>query len=315
MKRDERYPLRWLRRLGWLIAWMLAVGSVPGAEVFRVGTFNLEMYIDAPALGHGAKTDAAKAKVRESLRAMNADVVAVEEMGGAAALEELRTALKAEGLHYPYFEHVQAHDPTLHVAVLSKFPIEARRSATNIGYLLNGRRFFVNRGFAELDIRVSDTYSFTLFAAHLKSKRLALQADEQDIREEEARLLRERIDAALAGGASRNVIVLGDFNDHRDSRTLRTLVGRGKSALVDTRPAETTGGAAPGADPSSAARNVVWTHYFEKQDTYSRLDYILVSKGMAREWDPAATRVVTVPDWGLASDHRPIVAAFRAVNE
>lgn len=47
-----------------------------------------------------------------------------------------------------------------------------------------------------------------------------------------------------------------------------------------------------------------------KDDTYSRIDYILLSPAMARDWLQNKTYASTVPNWGVASDHRPIVAAF-----
>ena len=59
---------------------------------------------------------------------------------------------------------------------------------------------------------------------------------------------------------------------------------------------------------------VTWTHYFGQEDTYSRIDYIFLSSGMAREWNATETYVLAAPNWGLASDHRPIVAAFWAEN-
>jgi exonuclease III len=52
-------------------------------------------------------------------------------------------------------------------------------------------------------------------------------------------------------------------------------------------------------------------HYFGKDDTYSRIDYILLSPAMARNWLKSGTYAATVPNWGIASDHRPIVAAFQ----
>ena len=31
---------------------------------------------------------------------------------------------------------------------------------------------------------------------------------------------------------------------------------------------------------------------------------------MSREWLPAETYILTMPNWGQASDHRPLVATF-----
>lgn len=51
-------------------------------------------------------------------------------------------------------------------------------------------------------------------------------------------------------------------------------------------------------------------HSIGKEDTYSRIDYILLSRAMARRWDKKETYVLTLPNWGAGSDHRPIVAGF-----
>ena len=44
--------------------------------------------------------------------------------------------------------------------------------------------------------------------------------------------------------------------------------------------------------------------------TYARFDYILVSPSMQPYWLPADTYIPTIPNWGVGSDHRPIVASF-----
>ena len=56
---------------------------------------------------------------------------------------------------------------------------------------------------------------------------------------------------------------------------------------------------------------MAWTYYYGTDDTYSRMDYILLSPAMARDWLPNETSVLALPDWGVASDHRPIVASFQ----
>ena len=154
--------------LGFPAARDQALGAV---DSFSVATYNLENYLDESAGSRHPKTEAAKDKIREMIRAMKPDVLAVEEIGGTNALLELRSSLRAEGLDYPHWSHVAGFDTNIHVAVLSRFPFLACRPHTNEGFLLNGRRFRVSRGFAEVDVQVNAEYKFTLIAAHLKSRR------------------------------------------------------------------------------------------------------------------------------------------------
>lgn len=295
----------------WLVA-ILPPARLSAAEVFRVATYNLENYLHAPLGTRPAKSPEGRAKIRESLRAMKADVVALQEIGGTNVLLELRASLKAEGLDYPFWEHVPGWDTNIQVAVLSRFPITARRPHTNDSFLLFGRRFRVSRGFAEVDIKVNDRYSFTLITTHLKSRRPVPEADEAELREQEALLLREKIDARLAASPNANLIVLGDLNNNHDSKSTRAVIGRGKHALIDTRPAERNGDNQPNPNPRYEPRHVTWTHHYGKEDTYGRIDYILLSRGMAREWNKEETYVLALANWGTGSDHRPVVAGFFA---
>jgi endonuclease/exonuclease/phosphatase family metal-dependent hydrolase len=286
------------------------------AQTFRVAAYNLENYLDQPEGTRPLKSDVAKAKIRESIRALKADVISFEEMGGLSALQELRNSLKADGLDFPYWEHVTGYDTNIHVALLSKFPIVARRPHTNDNFLLSGRRFRVSRGFTEVDIKVNDHYTFTLIGAHLKSKRPVPEADEAEMRFEEARILRGKIDARLAADPNANLIVLGDFNDTYNTKAIKEVIGRGKNGLVDTRPAERNGDNLPHpTNPRYKPRHVTWTHYYGVEDTYSRIDYIFLSHAMAKEWVTNDTYVLTIPNWGLGSDHRPLVATFDAANK
>ena len=281
------------------------------AGTIRIATYNVENYLDQPTESRRyAKSDAARAKIRESIHALNPDVIALEEMGRLSALMELRDSLKREQLEYPYWELVNGWDTNIHVAVLSRLPIVASRPHTNDLYLLDGRRFFVSRGFAEVDLRAGSGFGFTLIAGHLKSRRQVQDADESEERLQEAKQLRALIDGRLKSDPGANLVVLGDFNDVKDSDPVKTILGRGRSRLVDTRPSERNGddGAAP--QPYYDPRSVAWTHYYGKEDTYSRVDYILLSPAMAKHWLKSGTYVLTQPNWGVGSDHRPIVAAF-----
>jgi endonuclease/exonuclease/phosphatase family metal-dependent hydrolase len=295
-----------------LAAWALLLALPLRGETFRVAEYNVESYLSSAYGTRKAKSPESRAKVRESIRALKPDVLALEEIGEPEALKELQVSLKSEGLDLPHSEFVEGFDTNIHVAVLSRFPFSRRRPHTNENFLLNGRRFQVSRGFAELDVQVSSNYSFTLLAAHLKSKRTSGMADESELRLEEARRLREIIDARLAADPNTNLVVLGDFNDTRDSPAVKAVLGKGRSKLLDTRPAERNGDDGALFTAGRDARVVAWTHYYPKEDSYSRIDYLLLSPGMERAWAPRETYVLTLKNWGAGSDHRPIVAAFEA---
>jgi endonuclease/exonuclease/phosphatase family metal-dependent hydrolase len=305
-------PCSWVRILS--LATLLAAVPWAAAQTFRVATYNVENYLDQATTTRSAKSAEAKAKVCESILALKPDVLALEEMGSTNALLELRGSLKTAGLDLPYWEHVAAADTNIHIAVLSKFPITARRSLTNESFLLSGRRFRVERGFAELDVEVNTHYTLTVLAAHLKSKRPVAWADETDLRLEEAKLLREEIDARLTANPEVNLVVLGDFNDGKDSASTKVIIGRGKHKLVDTRPAERNVDNAPSPSPAPDPAGVAWTYFYGKEDVYSRIDFILLSPGLAHEWVKAETYVLAIPNWGVGSDHRPIVATFNAAD-
>ncbi|MCX7871697.1 MAG: endonuclease/exonuclease/phosphatase family protein [Verrucomicrobiae bacterium] len=286
-------------------------------NTFRVATYNLENYVNNPASGRPVKTKIAKEKICENILALKPDVLAIQEIGSLELLMELKTLLKNRGLDFPHYEFVNGWDTNIFVAVLSKFPIVERRSHTNETYLLRGRRLHVSRGFGEIDIQVNSKYRFTIFTCHLKSKRAIAEAAEEEMRVEEAKILREKIEARLAKNPEANILVAGDFNDTKDSISTRTILGRlnAKTGLIDTRPAERNGDNLPPERPGYSPRNVAWTHFYGKEDTYSRIDYILLSRGMAKEWVTNETYVLAVPNWGLASDHRPIVATFIAEDK
>jgi endonuclease/exonuclease/phosphatase family metal-dependent hydrolase len=141
-------------------------------ETFRVATYNVENYLDDTTSRCCVKSAASKAKVRECIRALHPDVLALQEMGSVAALLELRAALQAEGLDFPHWEHVTGSDANVHVAILSRFPFSARRPHTDDSFELGRRRFRVRRGFAEVGVQVNPGCQFTLLAAHLKSKKM-----------------------------------------------------------------------------------------------------------------------------------------------
>ncbi len=281
------------------------------AEPFTVATWNLQNYLDEPTPQRPAKSAEAKSAVHAGLLELRADIIALQEIGGTNSLHELRDALKRGGFDYPHWEYVAARDDEIHLAVLSRFPISARYPHTNEAFLLNGHRFFVKRGFAEIDIRIGTNYQFTLLAAHLKSKRPVASADEAALRLHEARLLRRRVDTLISATPNINLVVLGDFNDNDDSPPLKLILGHHHNrALFDTRPHEPI---TPASSP--IGKNTTWTYHYAREKSFSRFDYILLSAGMKRECSLESARILTRSDWRKASDHRPILVMFTAEDQ
>jgi len=309
--------IRLHRRGGWwtwvACAWVLGVITL-GAEPlkFRVATYNVANYILQEGTGRPVKTEESREQVCRALELLRPDVLALQEMGGAEAVEELRRRLAARGLDYPWWEIASGWDTNIQVALLSRFPIVSRRSHTNESYLLNGRRLHVSRGILEVDLQVGESYRFTMFVVHLKSRRPVGVADQADMRLEEARIVRAKIEERLTRQPGINLLIAGDFNDVKNSRPVRTIQGTGRFRLTDTRPAEQNGDTVGPVRPRSDPPRIVWTHFYEAEDSYSRVDYIMLSPGMTPEWLPEETYVLAYPNWGLASDHRPIVATFVA---
>jgi endonuclease/exonuclease/phosphatase family metal-dependent hydrolase len=294
-----------MRRLC-LVFWLCLLPAAWAAPqvLLRVATFNVENYLDAGNSTRRGKSAASEARVRDSILALHPDVIALQEIGSSNALLQLEAGLKAGGLDLPFWELVTAYDTNIHLSVLSRFPIVSRRSHTNETFLLDGRRLEVKRGFADLEIQVNPRFRLTLIAAHLKSRVPSPVADEAEWRYQESLALRRAIDARLTDDPDLNLVVLGDFNDLQDSKPLRTILGRGKTRLFDTRPVERNGA----DDPDS--RRITWTQYYSKEDVFARIDYILLSHAIEKLWVKSETYILASPDWGLASDHRALVAAF-----
>ena len=275
---------------------------------FVVASYNLENFVGPNSQNRPVKSVAARAKIVESILLARPDVLAVQEIGQRTRVKELQKMLEAKGLDLPNTEFADGPDPVINLAVLSRFPLRGTAHNT-VQFLLGKRRLLVSRGFAEVQVRVAPGYSFTLINAHLKSKRPVSHADEAALRLAEAKALRKIVEQRLTASPNLNLIVVGDLNDAPDTRPVKTVIGRGKRKLADLRPFERNGDKAPSTN-RYPPRRVTWTSYNGQEDSYSRFDYLLASPSMERELVREETYVVAIPDWGLASDHRPIVATF-----
>lgn len=255
--------------------------------------YNLENY----NLGSGprihAKSERSRAAIAQVISEVRPDILGLCEVGSMDAVEDLRGRLRASGIDLTEVEIVFGPDEDRHLVLLSRFPLVSRQSRPQVSYELNGVPQLVRRGFLDVTVEIGAKYQLRLVGVHLKSKR-PIPEGEAVVRRCESQLLRTHIDAILAAAPSANLMVYGDFNDTRETSVFREVTGvKGNVAgLVDLSSQDLYGDK--------------WTHYWRAADVYSRIDYLLVNKGLWPEICRGSAKVNRSPVWQDASDHRLI---------
>ncbi len=287
-----------------LIGWFLALLVCGRSETLTVATYNVENYTLADRMAEGSfrkaypKPEAEKTALRAVIRSLNADVIALQEIGGEAFLKELQRDLLREGTDYSYAEVLNAADEDRHVAVLSRRAFTSVTRHTDMTFKYFDGVESVKRGMLELHL-ATETGDVALFVVHLKSRYTDRKNDPESAlqRAGEATAIRDRVLKIFPDPARARFLILGDFNDTRTSRPVRAMLERGKTKIAEWLPAED-------------GRGERWTHWFKREDSYSRVDHILVSPGLLPMVRGQAGRIGDAPETIAASDHRPLVALF-----
>ena len=275
--------------------------SLEGREL-RVASYNLRNYLCMDRLVDGRfrrdypKPEAEKRVVRETIRSVSPDLLAVQEIGSLALLEELRDDLAREGLFYEGLFVLEAEDDVRKVGALwkSELSVEPAEHAS-LGFTFFGRPKEVKRGMLEL--RVEDPSApFSVFVLHLKSKYTDDERDHQSSvrRTREAQAARERILDLYPDPSQSRFMVVGDLNDGPNSSAVRRFLARGELTIAEPLDLRDSHG-------------LEWTHYFVKDASYSRIDYMLFSPALLRASGPTGA-IVSRPDYYEGSDHRLIWA-------
>jgi endonuclease/exonuclease/phosphatase family metal-dependent hydrolase len=157
----------------------------------------------------------------------------------------------------------------------------------------------VKRGVLEV-VFATNEGDVSVFVVHLKSKRTERPDDPESARQRaaEAEAVRDLVLTRFPNPMQAKFLICGDWNDTRSTRPVRALQKRGDTELGEILRA-------------TDSRGEAWTHYYRKEDSYSRLDYILispalkphVSEGRAKIWDGAGA--------GEGSDHRAVYVEFK----
>ncbi len=295
-----------LQLLPALLALGIAASAVEPREIVFC-SYNVENYTDAKPpseasrYGLKAKPEKEIAALVEIVKEIAPDILGVCEMGSPEKLADFQKRLAAAGVELPHTEFVAALDEDRHLALLSRFPIVARNSQTDVGFVLNGQPERVRRGFLDVTVQVTPDYRLRCVGTHLKSK-LPIPEGEAVVRRLEAQKLREHLDGIFAKEPQANVICYGDFNDTKDQPMFHAVTGpRGSVGYMTDLWCR---------DPLGDK----WTYHWKNADEYSRIDYLFVSPGLLTEVERSKASVYRSENWSAASDHRPVFTSIRATE-
>jgi endonuclease/exonuclease/phosphatase family metal-dependent hydrolase len=288
----------------WLVAIVAFPGSGRAAETITIATYNIENYGPADRVTEAGyrkdypKPESEKRALRRIICDVAADVLVLQEMGGEPYVEELRRDLRNAGLDYRFVALATAEDADRHLAILSRRPLKRVSTHTDLQFAYFGAKEKVKRGLLEATIETA-AGDVTIFAVHLKSRFTERPDDPQSAlrRAGEATAVRDRVLKEFPAPAAARFVVLGDCNDGKTSRTLAHLQKRGATEVAVLLPA---------AD----SRGEVWSHVWRKEESYSRVDQILVSPGLMPAVQGGSARIHDGDGVAEASDHRPLVVTL-----
>lgn len=293
-----------------LLALSLAGLETAWSEELRVATYNPRNYLSMDRWTDGSyfrdypKPEAAKAEVRRAIRAAQPHLLALQEIGSAGHLAELRADLAAEGLEFDGGAVLVAADPERKVAFLWRGLEEVRiRRHADLRHAYFGREIPVKRGLLEASFRFGGR-RWLAFAVHLKSKRSDRKDDplSAERRLGEARAVRARIVERIEAAGIARALLLGDLNAGPGTPPVAALAG-----------AEDAGPALRLLDCRDA-RGEAWTYFYRKGDVRSRVDYVAATAAALEGWE-AEGRVDGGPGFFAGSDHRLVSVRLRRAGE
>jgi endonuclease/exonuclease/phosphatase family metal-dependent hydrolase len=288
-----------MKRAVAVVLW-IACAVIAPAETLTIATYNIENYGPANRLTEAGyrkdypKPEPEKKALRTVIRALRADVLVLQEMGGQAYLDELRRDLKTEGVDYPHAAIATAVDADRHLAVLSLRPLLRVTTHDDLVFPYFGAKEKVKRGLLEVMVATA-AGEVTIFGVHLKSRFTDRPDDPSSAirRAGEATAVRDRVLKRFPVPGESRVVVLGDCNDSKSSRTVAHLLKRGERTVLELLPA---------AD----SRGEAWTHVYRREESYTHVDHVLVSPGLRSAVQGGAARIYDGEGVRDASDHRPV---------
>lgn len=266
--------------------------------IVTIGTLNVcNLFDDHDDPYHADEGTPAKpkdelAKLAATIRAVNADVLALQEVEHRGYLE-LFVGAYLKDMGYRHIVCIDSNDQRgIDCAVLSRLPVGPVTSYRHLRFPDGtGQEMWFRRDLLQVRIEPPGGPDFSVFVVHLKSKRGSGEATEK-YRVGEARQTRKILDGLLEQDKNARFVICGDFNDEWDSAPLKTIQGTGPGALRDFL--------------SDLPKDAVT---FNKPPR-GMIDFILASPAMGAGYVAKSYRILPGSAATSGSDHNPVLARF-----
>jgi endonuclease/exonuclease/phosphatase family metal-dependent hydrolase len=244
--------------------------------------------------GTRAKPTKELEKIAQTIRAVDADVLALQEVENRFYLERFAKDLLPDMGYVEIVLLEGNNNRGIDVAILSRFPVGPVTSYRHLDFPDgNGRTMSFRRDLLQARIEPPGAKPFHMFVVHFKSKGGG-EAVTLPIRLGEARQVRRIFDEMIENDPQARLVLCGDFNDTIDSEPLKAIIGTGPNALrtfIDDL-----------ASPDAVTYN--------KAPYRSMIDFILCSPAMADRYQKGSFRIRSGTIDSSGSDHNPVSAAF-----
>ncbi len=186
------------------------VSLVFGETTLKIASYNVENLFDlnkkdyrykeykpnGKSLWNAKNYNIKLQNIAKVIKDIDADIIALEEVGSRNALKDLRFQLKKMGLYYQYYDIADRKPTSIKVAILSKIPFVYSKE-------LSVRSSYKYRDILEVKFTIEQKDLY-LFVNHWKAK-----SGPESMRIVSAKKLRKRVEEI---GYDKNIILLGDFN-------------------------------------------------------------------------------------------------------
>ncbi len=270
-------------------------------DQLMVASFNiLNLFDDVDSPYHLDETTPAKPReemehVAEVIRALDADVIALQEVESRGYLKRFRDVF-LDDMGYKHIVHYEGNDLRgIDVCLLSRVPVGPVRSYRHMKFPgPDDRQRRMSRDLLSVTLTPPGKSPFEIWVVHLKSNSGGREFSEP-VRLAECRFLRQQLDRRLTADPEAAILLMGDFNDIWGSPTLTTIVGSGSTALH--------------LPLSETAIQSLIT--YNKEPRRSMIDFILCSPSMAKRYVAGSYRTVPGSVKTSGSDHNPVTARFQ----